>query len=248
MRLVVCVVLSMLPVLGCGSQENPAKVKDAPEPAVKEATLTFAPRRQVALVVEADKFEETVAGKLDDLEGKLIEISGKVQRVEYLPETGAVTLASASKKSGITCATKDPEPWRQAVPGQRVTLQGTLAGIGVGEIEDAVIVAAGPSDLKSVAADQLVGLSTTSPKTPPVGYGTFLLVTGQVVEVKAIDPSFNRIVLKGAKGRNVHCHFGSFASNLTKKPGDQVKIIGSIYALPQEAADELRLDECVLFP
>jgi hypothetical protein len=177
-----------------------------------------------------------------------LEVSGTVLHVgKSVTGTGYVELRAGNDYSGLTCYTKEKQPWGQFAPGQEVKATGKWpAFAAVASLEDCTVEAVGKSPARTYSAEELANeCQADLRRAGDKLRDATLTVTGVVTETK-LEPasSFTQVTLKGSDKAKVLVRLlpseKDFAAGL--KAGDSLTVVGRFaYAV----AGEVELDSCL---
>ena len=258
--------MCVLVAAGCGGKpEANSTASPAPDPKVETPNTTAQANtggktnepddlRKVKadVVMPATKMAEEFANSRSDLvnkyNGKVIEISGTVERYMYTGRGDIGSLIIEGPKI-IMIECDEPHPMAKAMPGQKVILRGRvnpLAGIAQWTITS---VEGEPP--VSFTVEQLTKALVTEPKELAQKLKKkYLIISGQIEQVKSSEFGTKLILTKEGITPVITCGFAGDAEVVAKRnkwftQGQPVRILAHC-----ERGDVLYgdLDSCVVLP
>jgi len=233
---VTCSVGLCLVMLGCsrhaGDSEWQARAAAPDDKA--EAKAAFA----ITALQLAEEFEKDSKAARQKYQGKVIDLSGRIDRLNRNIGGGDAFVVLDGGKEGVRCVTVDKQPWNKVVPGQKVKLRGTLADNSTPMLLQCEILETGESPALVVTAEQLAKEAAADAEGTDKKYkGKPLIVTGEIVELKPAKGE-EYLKLKGDDQRKVYCVFplqGDMIAGL--KEGQRVKILGQYSGTHNKTVD-----------
>jgi hypothetical protein len=200
----------------------------------------------------ANEYKRDAAAAEKKYIGKVVELAGVVSDVGLDSADNPVLMFEGDKNDFFMCTTVAKEPWSRVAPGQKIKIRGKGAvapgqkikirgkgaeSVGRPSLDACVFVEAGPHEAVTVTATQLArdyeaNEAETNAKYGPKDVGKYLVITGEVVEKKAIDKVNALVFLKGTDKSRVECGFhfalpdGQAAFLDSIKIGQQLKAFG----------------------
>jgi hypothetical protein len=185
--------------------------------------------------------------------GKVVELAGEVSTVSGDPydNVGYVFLKVPGDILGVRCATRDKKPWVKVSPGSQVKVRGRISGTySTGDLDPAEITEAGPNPGVVISAQQLAKEFAADRKAAREKYDNkSAYVDGEITEKGSSQYCGIQLKLKGEGDAYVSCCFGKAANTKpleSAKPGQKVKVFGTLSVIDGEKQKEVYLNTCEL--
>src|SRR5262249_35457580 len=149
----------------------------------------------------------------------------------------------------IKCFTADKNPWRRALPGQRIKLKGRVAkrdGADGGVLFGCVITDVSGAPPPTLTAEEL-GKQYAADRAGTSGKynGKFMILTGETAKVTVRLGMESTVIFQTTgKLRVSAVFFGLRSEARALKPGDKIKVLGECTLNP--SPDEVKLHSCIL--
>jgi hypothetical protein len=163
---------------------------------------------------------------------KYIELEGEITGVGRKSANEAYLTLEGPKDDliGVTCFTKDREPWNKYSPGQKVKLQGDWPEFAItASLIDCTIVEAGPNPAPVLTAEELAKESSADAEATIKKYDKkWLVLSGEIVGKETNDVGAATLELKGDGKTKVRASFTAFEKDITDplKVGQKVELLG----------------------
>lgn len=257
-----CLALALIgTVPGCKKDPPPVDINVQPK---QEGEPTESNKAPVNLVDAKPDFKLTVDEYLEEsekdskqtrsrYEGKILEITGVVGHWAWFKfAVAGLQPQSKARGLGAMCTFQEADPWKKAVPGQKITIR------AVGNdnpyewaLKDAVIVEAGPYQGVVVSAEQIATETEADlPATVQKYNGKFLAIDGEFIGKEPPTQKWPHycVYVRGTDKVVIECPFNDEYKLFFDQfvPGDRVKILGEFDQVRQ-ADDMITLFWCVPF-
>ena len=203
----------------------------------------------------SEEFKKDRAAAQKKYQSKTVDLTGVIKRFSEAPDRTALVWLEGAKGEllGVQCIARGRHPWRQALPGQTVTVRGKGAEFGGAFLLDCVFFDAKGDPPPTLTPDQLVAEHAKDPAATEKKYkDKYLILEGKVAKVTANKFDLAEVTLETAKKEpRIYLHFtngpeGKRAKGL--KAGQKIKALGQ-YSVLTVSKDAVGLfDSLVLEP
>jgi hypothetical protein len=181
--------------------------------------------------------------------GKVVELKGVVRKVGRDPFGSTEARLYLEEAFDIVCSTADKNPWRRALPGQKIRLKGRVPKWKIanrGVLFGCVISDVSGPPPPTLTADELgKQYGTDRAGTSGKYNGKFIILTGETAKVEKGGILSTAVVFKTMGKPQVSALFFGFAHKADAlKSGDKIKVLGEYGR--NTSPDEVKLDDCIL--
>jgi hypothetical protein len=247
---------------GCGGKPDPrAEVEPTPEEIrTKPSTIPDDPQVDLseplgkpdfvlaatAWSAEFDKDSDSASQKY---RGKVIELSGVVERVADDPNGAGVFVSLQTPGDPIRCFTKERKPWKRVSPGSKVKLLGRADDSGR-DLHSAEIAEAGPNPGIVISARQLSKEFAADRKSAKKKFDEkYASIEGEIVGKASGATDTMTLMLQGERNISVQCTFAGSANSRAlhkAKEGQRVSVFGRLSLFDGDKDNVIYLPECYL--
>ncbi len=210
-----------------------------------EETRAEMPAAKFAATELAVAVDENDSPTFKMYSSRIIEVTGVVAEFDSNEKYDQIRLETKVEGKSLPkweCQLAESDPWNRLLPGQQVTVKGTLINDGGRKVlRDAVIVEIGPAiemPLTKTATEIAAAFLADQNAYSKEVRNKWLIIEGAITE---IDRENHTVVLRGTDKMNVRCKFSAQTNSLhwqrfaKHKVGDTVRLLGG-NGLPDDDA------------